>query len=205
MILSLLIRFGGPATGYKLASIVNDIIGPFAKISNGRLYPLLAKLEEQRYIESDEKTDKVPTNERHARAYLITKTGRKRFHDLMMDTSSSPGEYQRLFQIKAAVLPLLTPAERQFLLDHYQNYCQAHVLHLITERDDLAAHAPEHKVWTPVTLDATLDSMRHLEDQWRLELTWIQRLRENQHIAQQTIGSEQGQELLNEDGYSAQR
>ena len=33
--------------GYLIAKIINDIVGPYAKISNGRLYPLLAKLEKE--------------------------------------------------------------------------------------------------------------------------------------------------------------
>ena len=37
----------GPAHGYLIAKIINDMIGPFARISYGRLYPLLAKLEEK--------------------------------------------------------------------------------------------------------------------------------------------------------------
>ena len=44
IILSILIR--EKAHGYLIASIINDIIGPYARISNGRLYPLLARLEE---------------------------------------------------------------------------------------------------------------------------------------------------------------
>ena len=49
IILSLLMRWN--AHGYLIASIINDMIGPYAKVSNGRLYPLLAKLEEQGLIE----------------------------------------------------------------------------------------------------------------------------------------------------------
>ena len=48
MILSILIR--QQAHGYLIASIINDIIGPYARLSNGRLYPLLAKLEEAGYV-----------------------------------------------------------------------------------------------------------------------------------------------------------
>ena len=32
------------AHGYLIARIIDDIIGPYARVSNGRLYPLLAKM-----------------------------------------------------------------------------------------------------------------------------------------------------------------
>ena len=44
IILSLLMRF--PLHGYLIAQIANDTIGPWAKISNGTLYPLLTRLEQ---------------------------------------------------------------------------------------------------------------------------------------------------------------
>jgi DNA-binding PadR family transcriptional regulator len=44
IILSLSVR--SPMHGYQMLKIVNDVIGPFARLSNGRFYPLLSKLEE---------------------------------------------------------------------------------------------------------------------------------------------------------------
>ena len=43
IILALLARW--PLHGYLIAKITNDVLGPYARLSNGRLYPLLAKLE----------------------------------------------------------------------------------------------------------------------------------------------------------------
>ncbi len=40
-----------PAHGYMIAKIINDMIGPYARISNGRLYPLLSKLEKSGLID----------------------------------------------------------------------------------------------------------------------------------------------------------
>src|SRR5690348_5750221 len=136
IILSLLVRF--PAHGYLIAHIINDIIGPYARMSNGRLYPLLAKLEEGGLIETYEEVDQERRGERTSRKYRITDEGRRRFHTLMMDTTSNPGEYQRIFLQKMTVLHLLKPSERLYLIDHYINYCQAHVLHLTSEREGLA-------------------------------------------------------------------
>src|SRR5947208_3650458 len=92
----------GPFHGYLIAKIVQNILGPYGKISAGRLYPLLTKLEEGGLIvvepvsEQQEKQDQrrshVPS-----RRYRITENGRQRFHDLMMDTISYLGEYQKVF------------------------------------------------------------------------------------------------------------
>ena len=48
IILSLLMR--EPIHGYLISKIINDIIGPIAKVSHGWLYPRLAKLEQEGLI-----------------------------------------------------------------------------------------------------------------------------------------------------------
>lgn len=175
IILSLLIRF--PAHGYLIAHILNNIIGPYARISNGRLYPLLAKLEKSGLIETSSEAGQGQAGERNLRTYQITEAGRERFHVLMMDTTSNPGEYQRIFPFKVPVLCLLQPAERMYLLDHYINYCQAHVLHLTSEAEELATSS--HK-GLGEGLAVTLDVMKHMTDRWRLEVEWAQRLRQDE-------------------------
>lgn len=178
IILSLLMRW--PAHGYLIAHIINDIIGPYAKVSNGRLYPLLAKLEEQGLIAAHVETEKTHKGERHLRSYEITEDGRKRFQDLMMDTTSNPGDYQRIFLQKVSVLEFLKPAERLYLLDHYSNYCQAHVLHLTAEAEDLVRNVHNKHYMSPSRLEAIVSVMQHMADQWRLELDWIRSLREKE-------------------------
>jgi hypothetical protein len=70
----------------------------------------------------------------------------------------------------------LKPAERLYLIDHYINYCQAHILHLTAEGEDLQVG----KHLSPAQLSATLKVMQHLIDQWRLELEWVRSLREEE-------------------------
>jgi DNA-binding PadR family transcriptional regulator len=172
IILSFLIRY--PMHGYLIARIINDMIGPYARFSNGRLYPLLAKLEEEGLIVAYIETTDTHKGERQLRSYQITEEGRKRFHDLMMDTTSNPGDYQRLFLHKVTFLEFLKPTERLYLIDHYVNFCQAHVLHLTAEEEDLAR--TNHL--SPSQLDATLNVMQHMIDQWQLELDWAKCLHE---------------------------
>jgi DNA-binding PadR family transcriptional regulator len=173
-----------PAHGYLVAHIINDIIGPYARMSNGRLYPLLARLEESGLIEVDEEAAREQHGERTSRSYRITETGRKRFHILMMDTTSNPGEYQRIFLQKVPMLHFLEVSERLYLLDHYVNYCQAHILHLTAEREDLARGNYHHYRGDEWGLQATLDVMKHMTDQWRLKVTWAQRLRAREQVRQ---------------------
>jgi DNA-binding PadR family transcriptional regulator len=193
IVLALLVRF--PAHGYLIAHIINDIIGPYARISNGRLYPLLAKLEENKLVELNEKAGQEQHGERNLRCYRITKAGRKRLHSLLMDTTSNPGEYQRIFLQKVPVLYLLKPAERLYLIDHYLNYCQAHVLHLTAEAEDLAGSNYTGYKNARISMTATLDVARHMANQWRLEVDWAQHLRE-QELAHQEGADEQNDQLL---------
>lgn len=178
IVLSLLMRW--PAHGYLIAKIINDIIGPYAKMSNGRLYPLLSKLEKQGMIEVCIETERTQTGERHLRRYRITEDGRERFHDLMLDTTSNPGEYQKLFLQKVSVLEFLKPTERLYLIDHYVNYCQAHVLHLTAQAKDLVREVNKKAFMSHSQLETTVNVMQHIADQWHLDLAWARNLREKE-------------------------
>ncbi len=164
-ILSLLMR--QPAHGYLISKVLNNIIGPIARASNGRLYPLLAKLEETGLITStDEELDGRP-----ARIYRITAEGKERFRTLMLDTESHPKEYQELFAFKVAVFPLIRPEERVQLIEHYEQYAQAHIDHLKAGLSDLGSGAiPDEGA--PLRL-----VLQHRLDQWELELAWAKSLR----------------------------
>ena len=166
MILTFLMR--GPMHGYLIAKIINNFIGPFAKVSNGRLYPLLTKLEAEGLIIAVE--DTAAGRERRQRAFQITDAGRLRFHQLMMDTTSNPSDYHNLFWVKMQFFEFLQPAEQLYLVDHYINFCQTHIFHLTSQMDDLARRAPEKGFLTPHQLEITLATMRHLQNRWRLEL-----------------------------------
>jgi DNA-binding PadR family transcriptional regulator len=174
IILSLLAAW--PLHGYLIAKITNDIIGPYARLSNGRLYPLLAKLEAAGLIAAEETTERQP-GARRQRRYAITPEGRRRFHDLMLDTTSSQGDYQRIFWNKLPGLYLLDPPERLYLLDHYITFCQTHIFHLNAEIADMPRHT-EHFAKAPATrLTSTMYVMEHAMNHWRLELEDTQRWR----------------------------
>src|SRR6516162_280848 len=106
LILSHLMR--NSAHGYLIAKIINDIIGPYARLSYGRLYPLLAKLEQNGLIEAEREASSGEKRDRQLRVYSITDSGRMRFQLLMNDTGSSPGDYQRFFAYKVTAFGFVT-------------------------------------------------------------------------------------------------
>jgi DNA-binding PadR family transcriptional regulator len=182
LIFSLLIR--RPFHGYLIAKIINDTIGPMAKLSNGRLYPLLSKLEEQGLIEASKDETASRGSNRPINRYQITEAGRTRLHELMMDISSNPGDYSRFFNIKVTTFDFLQPQERLHLIDHYIYYCQTHIMHLQAESEDLIKHSdkPDYEL---IPLDRIIEVMRHSTENWQAELAWATRLRDRE-IAQIT-------------------
>ncbi len=182
----------GSRHGYLIAKIINDTIGPYARLSPGRLYPLLAKMEQNGLIEADGTVAKKQQRDHQSRAYKITEAGRMRFSILMKDTSLSPGEYQKLFAHKVSSFSFIAPIERIALLDHYIHYCQAHVFHQQSEADDLARNGLSYETMDPARLEFTLEVVRHSIEGWQHEIEWAQNLRakEFSHINQETIQQE---------------
>lgn len=184
----------GPAHGYLMAKIINDMIGPHARLSYGRLYPLLAKLEHNGLIAAESTAPGGQQSDRQLRVYKITDAGRTRFRILMNDTSSSPGEYQKLFAYKVTAFGFITPVERLRLIDHYIHYCQGSIYHMQVEAEDMVRQtaevedlfreAPQLAHGFPrldsYSVEAAVNVMQHSIDQWQLELDWATRLWEKE-------------------------
>ena len=178
IILSLLMR--EPIHGYLISKIINDIIGPIAKVSHGWLYPRLAKLEQEGLIVTSSEGEEVKKGERQLRTYQITEKGQKRFHELMMDTSSNPGEYSKFFWQKVSFLEYLHPAERLHLIDHYLNYCQTHILHLKDQAKNLVEGKVQYYTLDISQLEATLHVLRRSTSHWQVDLEYANNLREKE-------------------------
>ena len=175
IILSLLMRF--PLHGYLIARIANDMIGPWAKISNGTLYPLLGKLEQRGLIMRANGDLEDAKSEQPARTFTITDAGRERFYQLMQDTTSNVGDYQRIFHLKVAYMDLLPIRERQHLLNHYIHYCQATVLHIKSEAESLV-HELVDEYGRETFKQLALKAMQHRAEMWQAEVDWLVQLRE---------------------------
>ncbi len=181
----------GPAHGYLIAKIINDIIGPFARISYGRLYPLLAKLEENGLIAVEGEVREGKQHDRQLRIFSITHAGRMRFLLLMNDTSLYPGEYRKLFSYKVTAFSHISLADRLHLIDHYITYCQASIAHEQTEAEDMLLKAVQMDEMyrdspdlahgfprlTSYSIEAIVNVLQHSVDRWRLELEWARQLR----------------------------
>ena len=176
IVLSLLTR--GPLHGYLIAQIANDIIGPWAKISNGTLYPLLTKLEQANRIELASTARRAEESERSTRTFQITSAGWKRFYQLMMDTSTNIADYQRLFHLKVPYLDILQPRERLHLLNHYLSYCQACVLHNTTHAQNLVHELGSTDQEKREFQELALQVMQERAKLWQTEVDWILQLRE---------------------------
>lgn len=186
IILGFLARY--PMHGYLIAKIINDMIGPLAKVSNGRLYPLLTKLEADGLIAPVSAA--APTASRGERrqghTYEITEAGRERLHQLMMDTVSNPGEYRLIFWYKVPYFEAIQPAERLYLIDHYANYCLTHIFHLTHELETLERDVQREGYLNPVQLERSLFAIQHYRTGWQHELESARtlRARESALIAQ---------------------
>src|SRR2546430_16759317 len=84
----------GHEHGYLVAKIINDMIGPYARLSYGRLYPLMAKMEQKGLIAAESKAPGGQKGDDQMRVYTITEAGRMRYHHLMSDTTTRPGDDQ---------------------------------------------------------------------------------------------------------------
>lgn len=185
IILSLLIRW--PMHGYLIVKVTNDQIGPWAKISSGTMYTILSRLEQSGLIAaiSEDQGRKHSPGDRRSRTFMITDEGRKRFHQLMMDTSSNLGEYQKFFYYKLGYLDLLRPNERLLLMNHYINYCQATILHMQTEMESLVHELANHP--NPAYLKNLLRLMKHIEQNWQTEYEWIRGIREQELASMEAL------------------
>src|SRR5260221_12281316 len=106
IVLSLLMR--SPFHGYLIVKITNDIIGPWAKISSGTLYPLLSRMEQAGLISVVPPGSKAVPGERPARTFMITEAGSGRFHQVMVGISSNLGDYQQHFRLKTDFVVLFS-------------------------------------------------------------------------------------------------
>jgi len=99
LVLSLLMHW--PLHAYRIAKIANEIIGPEDQISTGTLSTLLSKLAQTGLITPADPGMTPFSSDRPSRVFAITPAGRERFFELMLETASHPGNYRRLFHIKA--------------------------------------------------------------------------------------------------------
>jgi DNA-binding PadR family transcriptional regulator len=187
LVLALLMRW--PLYAYLITSMTNHIMGPWEKISRGSLSALLKKWEQAGLIEPGD-PEQVPfPSTRASRVYTITNSGRARFSQLMLDTTSNLGTYQRLFRIKALHLEFLPPRDQLYLLDHYLYYCRTGIQYLRGRSHELAIAPAQTRPESEGFLTTALDLMEVSAQEWELELAWAQGLRDRLSAAATSAGS----------------
>jgi PadR family transcriptional regulator PadR len=92
----------GPQHGYGIARRVEQISGDLLAVNQGTLYPLLLKLEHEGSIASEWGASE---NNRRARFYRLTATGRKQLREETHDWEQSAAIIARFFKVKAEDLP----------------------------------------------------------------------------------------------------
>jgi PadR family transcriptional regulator PadR len=91
----------GPLHGYGIARRVEQISGDLLSVNQGTLYPLLLKLEQEGSIESDWGASE---NNRRARYYSLTKTGRRQLQSEVQEWQQTTEIMERFLSAKAEEL-----------------------------------------------------------------------------------------------------
>jgi PadR family transcriptional regulator, regulatory protein PadR len=92
----------GPQHGYGIARRIEQISGDVLAVNQGTLYPLLLKLENEGSIASQWGASE---NNRRARFYRLTATGRKQLQAETRDWNQTAAIIARFFEVKAEDLP----------------------------------------------------------------------------------------------------
>ena len=92
----------GPQHGYGIARRIEQISGDMLALNQGTLYPLLLKLENEGWVASQWGASE---NNRRARFYRLTATGRKQLQTETRDWNQTAAIITRFFEVKAEDLP----------------------------------------------------------------------------------------------------
>ncbi len=88
----------GPQHGYGIARRIEQISGDLLFVNQGTLYPVLLRLEQEGAVESDWGSSE---NNRRARFYRLTRTGRKLLESEKRDWEQTAAIIARFFEVKA--------------------------------------------------------------------------------------------------------
>ena len=91
----------GPLHGYGIARRIEQISGDLLSVNQGTLYPLLLKLEQEGSIESDWGASE---NNRRARYYSLTRSGRRQLQSEVQDWQQTTEIMERFLSAKAEEL-----------------------------------------------------------------------------------------------------
>lgn len=133
-------------SGYKLGHVLGEVLVPRRKLSNGVIYPLLDRLEQEGYITSAE----CEINGRRTKMMHITEAGRERFYELMAQPVAEDAKRADVYRFKFRGFGQISPDEQKHILDEYchsiQNdldhyrHAQTKMVHEAEKYPDQQAH-----------------------------------------------------------------
>lgn len=124
-----------PLHGYRLQSILSNVLGPIRQISWGVLYPLIRKLEKEGLIEKA--TEELGGAGRPRKVYRITDAGRDRFHWLMTEPAEYTTDFENLFDIKLSNFHNIVKEEQVHIMKQYEDYLRFLEHHLASLKKEV--------------------------------------------------------------------
>jgi DNA-binding PadR family transcriptional regulator len=146
---------GYPMHGYYLKQQIEASFGKrFFNLSNSALYPKLAKLEANGYIQSRrEQQDKVPDR----KVYEITPAGRQRIHDLVT-APRGPREDYVDFKGRAVFFDLLTSEERQSVTEPFLKAAEQELKEALEKREKFSKYMGKYSL---LVLDSGIEELQN--------------------------------------------
>lgn len=135
---------GMPMHGYQLKQYIEASFGKhFFNMSNSALYPRLARLEAEGFIESHrEEQEKIPDR----KVYRVTEAGLKRFHDLVLEPLGPREDFQD-FMAHAVFFGLLTPEERRRFIEPLLKESEAELKEAQAKHDRFGKYMDKHSLF----------------------------------------------------------
>lgn len=131
-------------SGYKLRGVLGSALVPQRKISNGVMYPLLAKLEGNGDIVFIEN----PQDPRNKKLAHITAAGKTHFYELMQQPVADGARSESIYRFKFRGLFAVDPEQQRQILHDYN----------IKVQEDLSIYREVHQHLLTLLADETLNA-----------------------------------------------
>ncbi|MFD1956952.1 PadR family transcriptional regulator [Paenibacillus thailandensis] len=133
----------GEKHGYMLQDVLKNAVGTGRKISSGTLYPLLARMTENGWINLREEEE--TKGGRTKKIYEITRSGRERFQSLMAEPFDPPmdADTQNTLRFKMVYFQYVDKEVRLACLNQYLHLLEQNLKHVKQFEFHLQTFKPE--------------------------------------------------------------
>ncbi|MDT2827907.1 MAG: helix-turn-helix transcriptional regulator [Enterococcus viikkiensis] len=126
----------GDKTGYKLQKIMSLALSPMRKISNGILYPVLDKLEEQGLV-----TSHLHEVGRKSKLLHLTEKGREHFFTLMREPVPQDAKREDVLHFKLRSIDSVPVVDQITILMQYREFMQKDLAIYQAAQKEMSEHA----------------------------------------------------------------